>query len=260
MSIVGKFFTHGGRKATGIEAIGRAKKMVDYGAGEILLPVWTGTARGKVLILPLTRAISEAVTMPVIASGGVGNLDHLEPACIIKGKADAVLEAEHFSLGRVQIQQAKEHMAARGIDMRRRSRRGWMSRRWTQEGFGAAGATGSLEEFMFAWMNCVLLALTVLCSDAVYWSRSREKLWRKVKKSVTGKKLLACFLIAMRMLSFLKLNKKAALPVSSSALKLFLPLLIDGQWQTIEPVLRDLTIYTKNELRITTISPNSGTT
>jgi len=112
-----EIFTHGGRKATGIEAIGWAKKMVDYGAGEILLTSMDrdGTREGFDLLL--TRAISEAVTVPVIASGGVGNLDHLADG-VIEGKADAVLAASIFHFAEYTIQQAKEHMASRGIEMR----------------------------------------------------------------------------------------------------------------------------------------------
>ena len=112
-----EIFTHGGRKATGIEAIGWAKKMVENGAGEILLTSMDrdGTREGFDLLL--TRAISEAVTVPVIASGGVGCLDHLADG-IIEGKADAVLAASIFHFAEYTIQQAKEHMASRGIEMR----------------------------------------------------------------------------------------------------------------------------------------------
>jgi imidazole glycerol-phosphate synthase subunit HisF len=112
-----EIFTHGGRKATGIEAIGWAKKMVEYGAGEILLTSMDRDGTREGFDLPLTRAISEAVTVPVIASGGVGNLDHLADG-IIEGKADAVLAASIFHFAEYTIQQAKEHMASRGIEMR----------------------------------------------------------------------------------------------------------------------------------------------
>jgi cyclase len=112
-----EIFTHGGRKATGIEAIGWAKRMVDYGAGEILLTSMDRDGTREGFDLPLTRAISEAVTVPVIASGGVGNLDHLADG-VIEGKADAVLAASIFHFAEYTIQQAKEHMAARGIEMR----------------------------------------------------------------------------------------------------------------------------------------------
>jgi cyclase len=112
-----EIFTHGGRKATGIEAIGWAKRMVDYGAGEILLTSMDRDGTREGFDLPLTRAISEAVTVPVIASGGVGNLDHLAEG-VIEGKADAVLAASIFHFAEYTIQQAKEHMASRGIEMR----------------------------------------------------------------------------------------------------------------------------------------------
>jgi imidazole glycerol-phosphate synthase subunit HisF len=112
-----EIFTHGGRKATGIEAIGWAKRMVDYGAGEILLTSMDRDGTREGFDLPLTRAISEAVTVPVIASGGVGNLDHLAEG-VIEGKADAVLAASIFHFAEYTIQQAKEHMASHGIEMR----------------------------------------------------------------------------------------------------------------------------------------------
>ena len=112
-----EIFTHGGRNATGIEAIGWAKKMVEYGAGEILLTSMDRDGTREGFDLPLTRTISEAVSVPVIASGGVGNLEHLAEG-VIKGKADAVLAASIFHFAEYTIQQAKEHMAARGIEMR----------------------------------------------------------------------------------------------------------------------------------------------
>jgi cyclase len=112
-----EIFTHGGRKPTGIEAIGWAQKMVNYGAGEILLTSMDRDGTREGFDLPLTRAISEAVTVPVIASGGVGNLDHLADG-VIQGKADAVLAASIFHFAEYTIQQAKEHMASRGIEMR----------------------------------------------------------------------------------------------------------------------------------------------
>ena len=112
-----EIFTHGGRNATGIEAIGWAKKMVEYGAGEILLTSMDRDGTREGFDLPLTRTISEAVSVPVIASGGVGNLEHLAEG-VINGKADAVLAASIFHFAEYTIQQAKEHMAARGIEMR----------------------------------------------------------------------------------------------------------------------------------------------
>jgi len=112
-----EIFTHGGRKPTGLDAIEWAKKMVDYGAGEILLTSMDrdGTKIGFDLVL--TRAISEAVSVPVIASGGVGNLDHLADG-VIEGHADAVLAASIFHFAEYTIHEAKQHMADRGIEMR----------------------------------------------------------------------------------------------------------------------------------------------
>ena len=110
-------FTHGGRKPTGIDAVEWAKKMVVNGAGEILLTSMDRDGTREGFDLPLTRAVSEAVTVPVIASGGVGNLDHLAEG-VIQGKADAVLAASIFHFAEYSIEQAKKHMAARGIEVR----------------------------------------------------------------------------------------------------------------------------------------------
>lgn len=112
-----EIFTHGGRKGTGIDAVSWAKKMVDYGAGEILLTSMDRDGTREGFDLPLTRAISSAVTVPVIASGGVGCLDHLVDG-VIEGKADAVLAASIFHFAEYTIRQAKEHMAAHGIEVR----------------------------------------------------------------------------------------------------------------------------------------------
>ncbi|RUQ27966.1 MAG: imidazole glycerol phosphate synthase subunit HisF [Candidatus Competibacteraceae bacterium] len=112
-----EIFTHGGRRPTGIDAIDWARRMTDYGAGEILLTSMDrdGTKRG--FDLELTRAISEAVSVPVIASGGVGTLDHLADG-ILLGKADAVLAASIFHFAEYSIEQAKRHLQARGIEVR----------------------------------------------------------------------------------------------------------------------------------------------
>lgn len=112
-----EIFTHGGRKPTGIDAVEWAKKMTDYGAGEILLTSMDRDGTREGFDLALTRAVSEAVAVPVIASGGVGNLDHLADG-IIEGKADAVLAASIFHFAEYTVQQAKEHMAEKGIEVR----------------------------------------------------------------------------------------------------------------------------------------------
>jgi len=112
-----EIFTHGGRKPTGINAVEWAVKMRDFGAGEILLTSMDKDGTKSGFDLPLTRAISEAVTIPVIASGGVGTLDHLADG-ILLGKADAVLAASIFHFAEYTIEQAKLHMRSRGIEVR----------------------------------------------------------------------------------------------------------------------------------------------
>jgi cyclase len=110
-------FTHGGRRPTGIDAVEWARKMVSYGAGEILLTSMDRDGTKLGFDLGLTRTVSEAVSVPVIASGGVGNLTHLTDG-ILKGKADAVLAASIFHFGEYTIEQAKRHMQAHGIEVR----------------------------------------------------------------------------------------------------------------------------------------------
>ena len=110
-------FTHGGRKSTGLDAVEWAAKMVDYGAGEILLTSMDRDGTKIGFDLDVTSAISDAVSVPVIASGGVGNLDHLVDG-VIKGKADAVLAASIFHFGEYTVQEAKEYMAKAGIEVR----------------------------------------------------------------------------------------------------------------------------------------------
>ncbi|MEE8252614.1 MAG: imidazole glycerol phosphate synthase subunit HisF [Hyphomicrobium sp.] len=112
-----EIFTHGGRTPTGIDAIEYAKEVVALGAGEILLTSMDRDGTKAGFDLDLTRAISDAVSVPVIASGGVGTLDHLVEG-VTKGGASAVLAASIFHFGTYSIAQAKEHMAAAGIAVR----------------------------------------------------------------------------------------------------------------------------------------------
>jgi len=112
-----EIFTHGGRKATGIDAIEWAKKMADYGAGEILLTSMDGDGTKAGYDLKLTRAVSDSVAIPLIASGGVGNLEHLVDG-VQKGGADAVLAASIFHFGEYTVQQAKQAMRDAGIAVR----------------------------------------------------------------------------------------------------------------------------------------------
>ena len=112
-----EIFTHGGRKATGQDAIDWVKKMVASGAGEILLTSMDRDGTKKGFDLELKKQVSRAVTVPIIASGGVGNLEHLAEG-ILRGEADAVLAASIFHFGEFTIGQAKAHMAAQGIEVR----------------------------------------------------------------------------------------------------------------------------------------------
>jgi len=110
-------FTHGGRRPTGIDAVEWARRMQALGAGEILLTSMDRDGTREGFDLGLTHAIAEAVGIPVIASGGVGNLEHLADG-VIEGGADAVLAASIFHFGEFTVRQAKELMAARGIEVR----------------------------------------------------------------------------------------------------------------------------------------------
>jgi imidazole glycerol-phosphate synthase subunit HisF len=112
-----EIFTHGGRKGTGIDAIEYAQEVVSLGAGEILLTSMDRDGTRQGFDLPLTRAIADSVPVPVIASGGVGNLDHLVDG-IREGHATAVLAASIFHFGEFTIRQAKDHMVRQGLPMR----------------------------------------------------------------------------------------------------------------------------------------------
>lgn len=112
-----EIFTHGGRKATGIDAIAWVKRMVEYGAGEILLTSMDRDGTRMGFDLALNKAVSTAVQVPIIASGGVGNLQHLVEG-VLEGEADAVLAASIFHFGEFSVQEAKEYMQEHGIEVR----------------------------------------------------------------------------------------------------------------------------------------------
>jgi cyclase len=112
-----EIFTHGGRRPTGLDAVAFARRVVELGAGEILLTSMDRDGTGQGFDIALTRAIADAVTVPVIASGGVGSLDHLVEG-IRDGHASAVLAASIFHFGTYTIAEAKDYMAERGIAVR----------------------------------------------------------------------------------------------------------------------------------------------
>ncbi len=112
-----EIFTHGGRKSTGIDAIEWSKKMADYGAGELLVTSMDRDGTKIGFDLELTRKISESVSIPIIASGGVGNLQHMAEG-VLAGKADAVLAASIFHFSEYTIGETKQYMADQGIEMR----------------------------------------------------------------------------------------------------------------------------------------------
>jgi cyclase len=112
-----EIFTHGGRNPTGLDAVDYAKEVVSLGAGEILLTSMDRDGTRQGFDIALTRAVADSVSVPVIASGGVGTLDHLV-AGIRDGHATAVLAASIFHFGEFTVRQAKQHMAAAGLPMR----------------------------------------------------------------------------------------------------------------------------------------------
>ena len=112
-----EIFTHGGRNATGLDAVDWARRMAEYGAGEILLTSMDRDGTKQGFNLPLTRAVADAIRIPVIASGGVGTLEHLAEG-VLQGHATAVLAASIFHFGEFTVRQAKEHLRARGIPVR----------------------------------------------------------------------------------------------------------------------------------------------
>lgn len=112
-----EIFTHGGRKPTGIDAVEFARTVAAKGAGEILLTSMDRDGTQSGFNIPLTRAVADAVTIPVIASGGVGTLDHLVEG-VLEGHASAVLAASIFHFGTFTLREAKEHLASAGIPVR----------------------------------------------------------------------------------------------------------------------------------------------
>ena len=114
-----EIFTHGGRKETGLEAVAWARRMADYGAGEILLTSMDKDGTRSGFDIELTKEIADDIIIPVIASGGVGTLEHMVEG-VRDGKASAVLAASIFHFGDFSIEEAKRYMEAKGVAVRRR--------------------------------------------------------------------------------------------------------------------------------------------
>jgi len=228
-------FTHGGRKATGIDAVEWAIKMADHGAGEILLTSMDGDGTKAGYDLKLTRAVSDAVSIPLIASGGVGNVDHLVEG-VKQGRADAVLAASIFHFGEYTVGQAKQAMRDAGVMS------DWLDQiKWNEAGLVPAIAqdvkTG--ENLMVAWMDRVALQETVDTKKAVYWSRSRQKLWRKGEESGHQQIIHEVRLDCDADVIVLKIEQKGGIACHTGRQSCFYRVYTDGQWQTVAPVLKD---------------------
>src|SRR3990170_4743484 len=202
-------FTHGGRKATGLEAVAWARKMTEYGAGEILLTSMDRDGTKDGFDLALTRAVCDAVSIPVIASGGVGNLDHLVEG-ITQGHADAVLAASIFHFGEYTVAQAKQRMAEAGIG----------------------------KVLTLAWMNREALAATAREKRAVYWSRSRRKLWRKGEESGHVQAVKDIRLDCDNDAVLLVVEQKGGIACHTGRERCFYQQLQGDRWVTVEPVLK----------------------
>ena len=185
-------FTHGGRNNTASTPSPGRAKVESLGAGEILLTSMDRDGTKNGFDLALTRAVSDAVRIPVIASGGVGT-SSISPMACSEGRADAVLAASIFHFGQHTVREAK------GVDARARHRgeavsentlaqRRQMGRARPGAGDRAGASTGDV--LMFAWMNREALQPTAETSETIYWSRSRRKLWHKGEESGHVQKVL----------------------------------------------------------------------
>ena len=179
-------YTHGGRRTTGLDVVAWAAEAARRGAGEILLTSMDRDGTRDGYDLPLLEAVAAAVNIPVIASGGAGNLDHLVEA-LAPGRADAVLAASIFHFGEYRIADARAHLATRGIPVRQpvRERPARSPVRFDPDGLAPVvvqdAVTGDV--LMLAYMNDEALRLTRQTGLAHYWSRSRGRLWRKGETS-----------------------------------------------------------------------------
>ena len=254
-------FTHGGRKPTGLDAVEWARRMQAAGAGEILLTSMDRDGTRAGFDLALTRAVAEAVDVPVIASGGVGNLEHLA-AGVIEGKADAVLAASIFHYGEYTVR------AGEGSDGRARASRSgcepagppqgrtpergtregspmnekWLDEvKWDERGLVPVVAqeaqTGRV--LMFAWMDRAALARTAETGEAVYYSRSRERLWRKGEESGHIQRVREIRMDCDNDVVLLKVEQVGGIACHTGRPSCFFQKLVDGRWVTVEAVAKD---------------------
>lgn len=174
--------SHGGTNNTGLDAIEWAQKMANLGAGEILLTSMDKDGTKEGFDLELTKAVSSSISVPVIASGGVGNINHLVDGVVVGG-ASAVLAASIFHFGHYTINEAKEALQ---IGLKKKSADNILE----QVSFDTGGLIAAIAQdystgkvLMMAWMNQEALLETINSGIAVYWSRSRKSLWRKGEQS-----------------------------------------------------------------------------
>ncbi|BAS28648.1 imidazole glycerol phosphate synthase subunit HisF [Limnochorda pilosa] len=175
-------FTHGGRRPAGWDALEWARRVEALGAGEILLTSMDADGTQAGYDLELTRAVAQAVRIPVIASGGAGNLDHLR-AVLQEGEADAALAASIFHDGRHTVAEAKAHLAAAGLPVRLPAAPiDWVRLRFGPDGLIPAVVQSAGEDrslLMLAYMNREALERTLTTGTTWFWSRSRQELWPK---------------------------------------------------------------------------------
>ncbi|HCO43480.1 MAG TPA: imidazole glycerol phosphate synthase [Gammaproteobacteria bacterium] len=232
-------FTHGGRRTTGLDAVEWAQRMAELGAGELLLTSMDRDGTREGFDLELTRRVSDAVPIPVIASGGVGSLEHLRDG-VLQGHADAVLAASIFHFGDHSIGEAKACLAQSGVVVRQDPPAFLDAVRWDERGLVPAIAqdarTGQV--LMMAWMNREALAATVAEGIAVYWSRSRRRLWRKGESSGHTQQVREVRLDCDGDTVLLSVEQHGGIACHTGRTRCFFQRLDDGGWVIDEPVVR----------------------
>ena len=177
-------YTHGGRRPAGRDAVAWAREVERLGAGEILLTSMDRDGTRTGYDLALTRAVAEAVSVPVIASGGVGTLEHLREG-VVEGRADAVLAASIFHFGSTPWPEAKRYLDERGVPVRLGAVSPAEALTWDAQGLipAVVQETETGQVLMVAWMSREALEATRRTGLSHFWSRSRQSLWRKGETS-----------------------------------------------------------------------------